>query len=190
MLTPQKKIFVDEWIANKRNATQAAIAAGYSPKTARVQASRMLNTDEIKEYAQERLVELYAPNRGTIDECISLLMDIARTDVSDIYNEDGSIKAIKDMPRHAKQAITEVEQGVEYEWDELLERRVPRHYIKKIKLEGKKGALVEVLKIMGGYKLDNEQKAVAPIQLTINPLSAGPPLDNTIDITPVDDLSI
>lgn len=165
-------MFADEWIANKRNAKQAALFAGYSPHTATVQASRLLNTPEIKEYIQDQLLAIYEPNRGTIEECISLLMDIGRTDISDIYNDDGTIKAIKDMPRHAKQAITEVEQGIEYVWDDMLEVRVPRPYIKKIKLEGKKGALVEVLKVMGGYKLDNDQKKPDPIMLTINPLSA------------------
>ncbi len=41
MMTPKKRLFVDEYLVD-RNATQAATRAGYSPKTARAQGSRLL----------------------------------------------------------------------------------------------------------------------------------------------------
>src|SRR5436853_613986 len=44
-LLPRHLAFVDEYMKNGRNGTQAAIAAGYSPKRARFTASRLMATN-------------------------------------------------------------------------------------------------------------------------------------------------
>ena len=49
-LRPQVMLFVTEYIKNGGNATQAAIAAGYSEKTAYSQASRLLKNVEVQRY--------------------------------------------------------------------------------------------------------------------------------------------
>jgi phage terminase small subunit len=43
-------IFVTEYLKNGNNATQAAIAAGYSEKTAYSQGSRLLKSVEVQQY--------------------------------------------------------------------------------------------------------------------------------------------
>lgn len=53
--TRQQKLFVDEYLRlRKSNATQAAINAGYSPKTASSQASQLLNNPKVLKYLEER----------------------------------------------------------------------------------------------------------------------------------------
>lgn len=53
--TRQQKLFVDEYLKiRKSNATQAAINAGYSPKTASSQASQLLNNPKVLKYLEER----------------------------------------------------------------------------------------------------------------------------------------
>lgn len=49
-LRPQMMIFVTEYLKNGNNATQAAIAAGYSEKTASSQGSRLLKSVEIQQF--------------------------------------------------------------------------------------------------------------------------------------------
>ena len=49
-LTPKRKAFADEYIKNGGNATQAAIAAKYSEKTAYSQGQRLLKNDDILNY--------------------------------------------------------------------------------------------------------------------------------------------
>jgi len=44
----RRQAFVQAYITNGHNATQAAIAAGYSPKGARVQGLRLLTNDNIQ----------------------------------------------------------------------------------------------------------------------------------------------
>lgn len=49
-LRPQMMIFVTEYLRNGNNATQAAIAAGYSERTASSQGSRLLKSVEVQQY--------------------------------------------------------------------------------------------------------------------------------------------
>lgn len=49
-LRPQMMIFVTEYLKNGNNATQAAISAGYSEKTAYSQGSRLLKSVEVQQY--------------------------------------------------------------------------------------------------------------------------------------------
>lgn len=60
MLTEQKKQFVLEYLRLRcKNATQAAIQAGYSPKTASSQASQLLKTSEVQGFIQEQKSKLF-----------------------------------------------------------------------------------------------------------------------------------
>lgn len=59
MLTEQRKMFVDEYLKLRcKNAGQAAINAGYSPKSAQSQASQILKDSEVAEYLQQRKNEI------------------------------------------------------------------------------------------------------------------------------------
>ncbi len=59
MLNDQRKLFVDEYIRLRcKNGKQAAINAGYSPKSAQSQASQILNDPNVQEYLQQRKDEI------------------------------------------------------------------------------------------------------------------------------------
>lgn len=59
MLTEQRKLFVDEYLKLRcKNATQAAINAGYSEKSAQSQASQILKDANVAEYLQKRKSEI------------------------------------------------------------------------------------------------------------------------------------
>jgi phage terminase small subunit len=49
-LRPQIMLFITEYVRNGNNATHAAIAAGYSEKTASSQGSRLLKSVEVQQY--------------------------------------------------------------------------------------------------------------------------------------------
>ena len=53
--TRQQKLFIDEYLKlRKSNATQAAINAGYSEKSAQSQSSQLLKNPNVLEYLKER----------------------------------------------------------------------------------------------------------------------------------------
>jgi phage terminase small subunit len=56
-LTDKQRLFCDEYLIDL-NATQAAIRAGYSPKTADQQASRLLTNVKVQEYINGRQTKL------------------------------------------------------------------------------------------------------------------------------------
>ena len=58
-LTERQRRFALEYIRNGGNGTAAAISAGYAPKSAHVQASRMLRDDKISAYRRAQARELY-----------------------------------------------------------------------------------------------------------------------------------
>ena len=59
MLTEQNIQFIEEYLKNKcKNATKAAIAAGYSEKTASSQASMLLKHPDVSEYLKKRKNEM------------------------------------------------------------------------------------------------------------------------------------
>ena len=66
-LTAKQKRFCDEYLKDL-NATQAAIRAGYSEKTANEQGARMLAKVSIQEYIQQFQKQIDQKNIKTVEE--------------------------------------------------------------------------------------------------------------------------
>lgn len=77
MLTERQKIFADEYLIDL-NATQAAIRAGYSKKTAYSQGQRALKNVEINNYIQSRLEEKEKARIASQDEVLEYLTKVIR----------------------------------------------------------------------------------------------------------------
>jgi len=75
-LTNKQRIFIDEYLRSF-NATRAAIAAGYSPKTARSTGSENMTKPDIKAEIDAGLAEM----QMTADEVKIRLADMARADI-------------------------------------------------------------------------------------------------------------
>ena len=78
-MTDKQKRFCDEYLIDC-NATQAAIRAGYSDKTAYSQGERLLRNVEVKSYIDERMAERASENVATADEVIQYLTSVLRGD--------------------------------------------------------------------------------------------------------------
>lgn len=76
-LTLKQQKFADEYIISG-NATQAAILAGYSKKTARSIGQENLTKLDIKKYIDERLGELESSKIAKQDEVLRYLTSIMR----------------------------------------------------------------------------------------------------------------
>lgn len=75
-LTPKQKRFCEEYLVDL-NATQAAIRAGYSPKTARIIACKLLAKDNITEIIQTRKEKLSKKTEVNQEYVIKSLHKIA-----------------------------------------------------------------------------------------------------------------
>jgi len=76
-LTPKQKKFADEYIKTG-NATQSAIEAGYSKRTAAVIATENLIKPNIKAYIEECMAEIASNRVMSYTEAVELLTSIAR----------------------------------------------------------------------------------------------------------------
>lgn len=76
MLTPKQQRFVEEYLIDL-NATQAAIRAGYSAKSAEVQGSVLLRTAKVKHAIQSQQLEVQSRTQVTVDFVIGGLVEVA-----------------------------------------------------------------------------------------------------------------
>nr|WP_308808103.1 terminase small subunit [Providencia sp. PROV266] len=97
-LTDKQEMFCREYLVDL-NATQAAIRAGYSDKTANAQASRLLVNVNI----QNKIKELKSNRNERVeidaDYVLKRLVEIDQMDVLDILTENGDLKPVKDWPK-------------------------------------------------------------------------------------------
>lgn len=97
-LTDKQEMFCREYLIDL-NATQAAIRAGYSEKTARASGCENLTKPDI----QNRIAELKAQRNKQVNidaaYVLKRLVEIDQMDVLDILKDDGGIKAISEWPK-------------------------------------------------------------------------------------------
>ena len=105
-LTPKQIRFVQEYIVDF-NATQAAIRAGYSKKTARQQGSRLLTNVDIQKKLRELIKQQEARTQVEADKVIQEAARIALADIGPAFNDNGTVKDIRDMPEDLRRAVSE-----------------------------------------------------------------------------------
>jgi phage terminase small subunit len=71
-LTEKQRRFADEYIISG-NATQAAISAGYSKRTAKSVGSENLTKPDIRQYIDERLEQLQSEKIANQEEVLEYL---------------------------------------------------------------------------------------------------------------------
>lgn len=90
-LNDQQIAFCEHYVATL-NATQAAIDAGYSEKTARQQGSRLLTNVYIKAFIDALLEELEDQRIAKADEVMKFLTAAMRGEIKDSFDLDPSLQ--------------------------------------------------------------------------------------------------
>lgn len=90
-LTEKQQRFVDEYLIDL-NATQAAIRAGYSAKTADQQGSRMLANVKVQAAVSQKMAERSKRTGVNQDRVVLELAKLAFVKMTDIVDEDGKIR--------------------------------------------------------------------------------------------------
>lgn len=153
--TRKQERFCEEYIIDG-NGNQAALRAGYSPKSARSMASQLLTNSNIKAHLKALRENLAIRNNIEIDELIQILAKQVRFDIAELYNEDGTFKDIHEIPLHIRANIEEI--TTDEIWEGFGADRVVIGTAKKIKTVNKQNAIEKLLRYLGAYEKDNEQK--------------------------------
>jgi phage terminase small subunit len=89
-LKPKELIFAEEWLKTT-NATQSAIKAGYSERTAYSAGSRLLKKVDVKQYIDERLAEMKESSIADTNEVMQFLSSTMRGDIPDQFGLDPAL---------------------------------------------------------------------------------------------------
>lgn len=104
-LPPMQDRFVDEWLIDF-NGTQAAIRAGYSERSARSIAGRLLTKDNIQREISRRQKDLQRRTEVTQDRVVKELARIAFADMTDYAQVETRMIEKDDGTELSYQAVT------------------------------------------------------------------------------------
>lgn len=144
-LTPKKLAFIDEYLVDL-NATQAAIRAGYSDKTAYSMGQRLLKDVEVAAQIEQRQAQRAKRTELDADRVILELARLGLHDVRRLFDDHGRMKAINDLDDDTAAAVQSIE---------VVTRELPRQkgdpveveYVHKVKLADK----IKPLELIGRH---------------------------------------
>lgn len=143
-LNPKQTLFCEEYLKDL-NATQAAIRAGYSERTANEQGARLLAHVSVS----ERINELKAARSKAVkidaEYVLKQLADFQQAEIEEIINDDGALKDVSEWPSHWQRMVV----GIDVE--ELFEGRGKDRErigcVKKVKIMDR----AKVMEMMGRH---------------------------------------
>lgn len=162
-LTDKQQAFIEEYLTDF-NATQAALRAGYSEKTARSIGSENLTKPDIAEAIQNRLNEL----KMSADEALILLANQARASMADYFNTDayGVVPIdLSTIPKEKLRAIkklkiSSIPGGVKYEIELYDAQAAQKEIIRLHRLDsGQATDNIEVTKNVKATDLSDDELA-------------------------------
>lgn len=161
-LTPKQRRFVLEYLVDL-NATQAAIRAGYSRRTAEWIGPQLLTKTHVAAEIEKVMAERAKRTGITADRVLKELARIGFLDIRKAFNIDGSLKPLDELDDDTAAAIV----GIEV--NEMREDGVFVGYAKKIKLADKIAALEKIARHLGMFndKLTLKGDAENPLAILI-----------------------
>lgn len=162
---PKQAAFIAEYLIDG-NATQAALRAGYSPKTAYSIGQENLKKPEIAAKLAEKQAEVDARFKVRLDEMQlteeRVAREVARLSFFDprkMFAPDGRPLNVTELDDDTAACIVGLDVLEEYAG--TGEDRVLVGHVKKYKIADKNAALDKAAKILGLFKKDNEQPGAA-----------------------------
>lgn len=160
-LLPKQAAFVAEYLIDG-NATQAAIRAGYSPKTAHVIGQENLKKPVIASLLSQKQSVIAARQDERL-EAMELTEErvmretarLAFFDPRKMFAQDGRPLSITELDADTAACIVGLD--VLEEFSGTGQDRVLIGHVKKYKIADKNSALERAAKILGMFKKDNEQ---------------------------------
>jgi len=151
--------FAREYIIDFIGA-QAALRAGYSKKTARTQANKLLTKGDIQQRVAELQQERNKRVEITADDVLKELLNWAYGDITEIMTL--TAEQIKELPPEVRRLIVSFKRTT---------RKIPHideyEIAIEVKFVDKQKAMDMVAKHIGFYEKDNDQKTT-PVQNILN----------------------
>ena len=131
--------------ADAMNSNSVAVAAQEVFRNPNVS----LRIEQLQSEARER-------NKVKIDDVLGYLADMIKFDIAEIYDENGRLKSIHEIPKPHREMIASVK--VYEEFMNVAGQRECIGEVKEIKLLNKLDVIEKFMKHFGGYEKDNQQR--------------------------------
>ena len=154
-LSVKQRLFVAEYLKD-RNATQAAIRAGYSADTAYSQGGRLLKHVEVQAQIEQFVSKAEEKAGLTIERTLREVARLAYFDPRKLLNDDGSPKPITELDDDTAACLAGLD--IQEQFEGSGADRVFVGYVKKYKIADKNSALDKAMKHLGLFEKDNAQK--------------------------------
>lgn len=143
-LTKKQQVFVAHYLVDL-DAKSAAIAAGYSEKTAESQGSQLLKNPKVAEEISRKLAPTFKKLDISVERTLNEVGRIAFLDPRKFYRDDGSLKAVPELEDDVAGALAgmDVEEAFEHFGKGQAK---PIGELKKIKFWSKVDALTLLMK--------------------------------------------
>lgn len=155
VLTPKQAQFVREYLIDL-NATQAAIRAGYSAKTAEWIGPQLLTKSHVASAVGAAQQKRGEKTGVTAERVVQEIARLAFFDPRKLLKSDGEPVPLQELDDDTAAAIAGVETATERQRGEEGVT-----VIRKYKIADKNSALEKLAKHLGIYELDNHQKTDA-----------------------------
>ncbi len=153
----RRKLFVEAYLTNGGNASQAAVAAGFSQKTAGAAGSRLLKHVDVVLTLQQRRKVVIEKMELTTERTLREIARLAYCDPRKFFYDNGAPKPIHELDDDCAAALAGMEVTEEFEGSG--QDRVFKGFTKKYKLADKNAALEKAMKHLGQYEQDNKQRS-------------------------------
>lgn len=160
-LPPQIERFVAAYMANA-NATEAALKAGYAPRSAKQQGSRLLKRPDLIEALRERRQQIRQIEEQSLER-VELSAERTRRELAKLayfdplrmVNDDGSAKPLSELDEDCAAAVAGFE--VVDTWSGSGEDRQLVSRVWRYRFHPRTAALDMAARILGLYAKDNRQ---------------------------------
>lgn len=161
-LTPKQQQFAREYLKDL-NATQAAIRAGYSEKTAKEQGARLLTNVHVASFVQKEMDKRAKRTEIDANDVLREIARLAFVDPRNLFDERGRLKPVTQLPDNIAASVASVE---------VVTSRIPGsdpvdvEYTSKIKFWDKRASLELLGKHLKLFtdKIEHTGKDGAPIE--------------------------
>lgn len=148
-LSPKHRRFVAEYLKDQ-NSTQAAIRSGYSAKNADVVGPRLLGNVGVRAAIDAALATITQKAEVTKERILKALLNVAELDPRKLYNSDGTMKAISELPDEVALAIASMESD---DSDGEIKKMKFCDKVKALELLGKHVKLFEEVSPLNGVPM-------------------------------------
>lgn len=145
LVEQRHRAFQTAYESNGNNATQAAITAGYSPRTANQQGAQLLIRLGLRRAAGEGERAAFENSRLTNERILQELERIVVSDIRKLYDDKGRRLEIHELDDDTAAAVS----SVDYSEGELS----------KVRLHDKLVAIKQAMQHRGMFERDNAQRS-------------------------------